>query len=194
MKINLLTIALASLFIVLTSCGKDDYDIYTEQENHTPTTIEVSSALTYGLRQSDFITNTTGQGHKSSNVYHVGSKDMDVQCTAGGAIEWNFDGLGEYFHFLFAVNDVDTIVLFYGFEAEIDGENVFANDALIPEECQNDRIRVEFEETEDRLFGTFKGEFFTFADEIVSPIDSCVNYRSLGFLEASFNVDLTICD
>ena len=49
MKINLFTIAVAYLLITLTSCGKDNYDIYAEDENHTPTTIVVVQGLQMGI-------------------------------------------------------------------------------------------------------------------------------------------------
>jgi len=195
MKIYLLPIITAFLLLSLASCSNDNYDEYTEEVTHTPVEIEIDNGLTYGLSQSSSIINTDGYGIAGNNFYHIGSSRFEYNCLPSGAFSFSNDsGEGEYFSFLFAVNGQDTNVIYGDFEAVIDGERTLVLNSFVPQECTSGPLTVDYQISEGRIFGKFTGEFYTFADEIVAPIDSCINYRSLGILDAAFNVELIVCD
>lgn len=195
MKIYLLPIITVFMLLLLTSCSDDNFDLYTEEEVHTPVEIDIENGLTYGLSQSSSTINTDGYGITGNGSYHIGSSRVVFECLPSGAFSFSNDNEdGEFFSFFFFADDQDTTVVFGDFETIIDGERTTVLNSLVPQECSSGPLTVDFDISEGRIFGKFTGEFYTFADEIVAPIDSCVNYRSLGILEAAFNVDLVVCD
>jgi len=194
MKHCLFAIFAPLLTLTIYSCGEDNYDVYAEEElPYEATEVYVDDALSFGLRNSDEYVNTEGVAYEKNDFFHVGSRDVMVECDP--ELSYSFDGIGDFFSFTFFGNDTGNAAAFGGFTTIIDGESVTALDQIYPQSCPtNEPIRVTYEKIENRLQGTIKGEFYTFSDSIVLPFDSCVNYVSLGVLEASFDVELIVCD
>ena len=193
MKAFKILTAIGIVLMSITSCTDDNYDIYSESaDDHTPTIIDVENSISFRLASSDE-TYTEGVAYKNGVAYHVGSKDVIVECTEGGGLAYSFFE-GDFFTFLFVKNPTSNFVLTGGFTTEIDGEEVSVSSDLIPGLCSDEPIEIEITEESDRLKGNISGEFYILADEIVSPFDSCVNFVSVGILEASFDVELIECE
>jgi|GEM_PF-2391521 len=186
---------LGTLILFVISCSDDNYDIYSEEElAEEPTEIFVDDALSFGLRNSSDLTNTAGIAYTNDEFYHVGSQDVDVVCENQG-LSYSFDGLGDYFSFTFFGNDSGNAAAFGGFESIIDGEQVLLVDIIHPPHCPSEApITVDYVEYDNRIRGTISGEFFRLNDTLITPFDTCVNYVSLGVLEASFDVELVVCN
>lgn len=194
---NLQYLFLALAIISLASCGEDNYDSYTEAElPNDPVEIIVDNELTISLRGNEVNSTISGIAYESNDFYHLGSADIDVTCTDFG-LEYKGNGilLNEFFSVVFFGNETGVANAFGGFTFILDGEPVGVIDLIYPNHCPNDNpFTVQYEQYDDRIRGTLNGEFWTFADSLVIPFDSCVNYVSVGVVEATFDLELIKCD
>lgn len=182
-------------FIILasSSCTDDNYDLYDESaDEHTPTVIEVENAITFRVG-GGASTYTDGVAYRNNTTYHVGSEDVIIECVGDNGLSYSFFG-GDYFSFLFFKNGDTNFVPNAGFTTTIDGKELTVQSEIIPGICSAEPIQLEVTEESDRLKGNISGEFYVLADSIVSPFDSCVNFISVGILEASFDVELIVCE
>lgn len=198
---SLITSSVLLLFICLfSSCSEENFEIIEDQEIPiAPVVIDIDNSVSYRLTNTSTVKNTGGRAYKypatlpNSANYFVASDDVSVVCEDNGGFSSSFMG-GDLFQFLFYSDESGSYVLFGDFAADINGELVTASSAILPFDCPKEPIVVDFSESNGRLQGTFTGEFFKLATDLVSPFDSCVNYVSLGILDASFDLELIDCN
>jgi hypothetical protein len=196
-KVNfLLTIAIALLAI---ACEKDNINLTTSEElPPEPTIIEVESSLIYRVANSS-TSSLAASAYKipgsipSGASYYVASNDVTIECQDGTAFRASFDG-GELFSVLFYGDEFGANVIQADFETVVDGDTITVTNSFPTPNCPRPILSVDYEEEDGRLRGTVSGEFFRLADEIVAPFDSCVNFVSVGILDASFDVAIIPCD
>ncbi|MEO1514571.1 MAG: hypothetical protein AAFV95_06150 [Bacteroidota bacterium] len=185
------------LLALLVSCSKENIDtIELEPISTQPDTVLVPDALKY-VMPSGATTLLQGTAYKyvsatnNATLYMVASNEVDVECPGG--LSASYQGPGNFFRFQFYEFNGNYTVFDAGFNTEIDGTTKTLMDLKIPE-CQPDPIEIEFEIVNDRMRGTFTGEFYYFAPILVEPLRDCVNYISSGIVEVSFDLPLRDCN
>lgn len=190
-----LTYLFSIVLLILTSCSQDN--IETTDINflpEDPVIVNIENPLKYNLRATD-PTITSGTAYENigetSTLYLVASDDVEVECPGGLAS--SFQAPGDFFHFMFINFNGGDQVIDARFNTVIDGNEIGVFNLNFID-CITESIQVDYEIVNDRMVGTFTGEFFYFNDEFVEPFDSCVNFISAGILEASFNCPLVNCN
>lgn len=196
-KVNFLLIITIALLAL--ACEKDNINLTTTEElPQEPTIIEVENSLVYRIASSN-TSSIAASAYKiegsipSGANYYVASDDVTVECQDGTSFRSSFDG-GELFALLFYGDEFGANVLQADFEMLVNGDTIVVSNSFPLGDCPRPPLTVDYEEEDGRLRGTVSGEFFRLADEIVAPFDSCVNFVSVGILDASFDVAIIPCD
>jgi len=190
-----LLIPLSFLLILLSACSADNID----QEHFNvieedPVLITIDNPLTFRLDEQD-PTITSGTAYEfigqDANFYLVASDDVQVECPGGLAT--SFEGPGEFFRFFFFETNDITQVIDGNFNTVVNGAPKTVT-TLVPPNCIQDFVQVDYTIEGDRMTGSFTGEYFYLNDEFVEPFDSCVNFISAGILTATFDCPLVNCN
>jgi len=183
----------ACLFLLgLSACDKENYDIVTEESAHTPTEV-INDEPYFSFQIADVGKETKGYGVIIEVAgFYVISSDS-IFCKGENGFGIISDGDGDNFHFTFFLDSQGTATLpFSTLSYEENGDTITVFNNSLHYDCTPDAYpTVEFTEvTEDRMTGTYRGEFFRFTGD---DSDSCDSWQSVGILESDFSVPLRSC-
>jgi len=179
--------------ILLASCSTDNFDETTTEElPFEAVEVELDDLISFRVSSASAGILSTGDAYRStfSDVqYIVASEGVEVECPGSST---SYMGDGDYFNIAWIEMDDGVLVYNAGFTATIDGQRRVLTH-IVPQECGERDLSVDYEEQDGRLVGTCTGRFY-YIDYQGEPFEDCMNFVDAGILEARFDVPLTICN